>query len=183
MAESGLIKGLIIGITALIITVIVSFVVVSNVEVVDDSITFEYYDSVINETGGWLNRSNAVNPYSLAKTSATGFGNPVITSVVNITFPETLLESGNYTVSSAGVLTNASDIEYLDIVVTYSYSWTPTEATADNMISNYTSGIDNISSKVPTVLLIAAIILILGILTLLWNTYKGMGINNFGGGL
>jgi len=47
------------------------------------------------------------------------------------------------------------------------------------LISNFTSGVDNVSSKIPTVLLIAAVVLILGILGLLWTQYKKM---NMGGG-
>ena len=49
----------------------------------------------------------------------------------------------------------------------------------DNLISNFTKGIDNVSSKIPTVLLIAAVVLILGVLVLLWTQYKRM---NIGGG-
>jgi len=49
----------------------------------------------------------------------------------------------------------------------------------DNLIANFTSGIDNVSEKIPTILLIAAVVLILGILVLLWGQYKRM---NMGGG-
>lgn len=47
------------------------------------------------------------------------------------------------------------------------------------LIANYTAGVDNVSSKIPTILLIAAVVLILGILVLLWAQFKRM---QMGGG-
>lgn len=49
----------------------------------------------------------------------------------------------------------------------------------DQMISNFTTGINNVSNKLPTVLLIAAVVLILGVLALLWAQFKRMQV---GGG-
>jgi len=49
----------------------------------------------------------------------------------------------------------------------------------DHLVANFTAGIDNVSSKVPTVLLVAAIVLILGVLALLVATWQRMRI---GGG-
>jgi len=49
----------------------------------------------------------------------------------------------------------------------------------DRLVSNFTSGVDNVSSKIPTVLLIAAIVLILGVLVLLVGAWQRMRI---GGG-
>jgi len=50
----------------------------------------------------------------------------------------------------------------------------------DRLASNFTAGIDNVSSKIPTVLLVAAIVLILGVLVLLVATWQRM---NIGGGM
>ena len=47
------------------------------------------------------------------------------------------------------------------------------------LISNFTAGVNNVSSKIPTVLLVAAIVLILGVLVLLVATWQRMKI---GGG-
>ena len=49
----------------------------------------------------------------------------------------------------------------------------------DNLVANFSAGIDNVSSKIPTVLLIAAVVLILGILVLLVAAWRRMQI---GGG-
>lgn len=49
----------------------------------------------------------------------------------------------------------------------------------DRLASNFTAGVDNVSGKIPTVLLVAAIVLILGVLVLLVATWQRM---NIGGG-
>ena len=55
-----------------------------------------------------------------------------------------------------------------------------TEANAtDRLIGNFTKGVDNVSGKVPTVLLVAAIVLILGVLALLVGVWQRMRL---GGG-
>ena len=49
------------------------------------------------------------------------------------------------------------------------------QATAATQLSgNLTDGIDNISSKIPTVLLVAAIVLILGVLAILVGVWQRM---------
>jgi len=50
----------------------------------------------------------------------------------------------------------------------------------DRLATNFTAGVDNVSSKIPTVLLVAAIVLILGVLVLLVSTWQRM---NIGGGM
>jgi len=52
-------------------------------------------------------------------------------------------------------------------------------ASAGNLSANFTAGVDNVSSKIPTILLIAAIVLILGVLVLLVGAWQKMRI---GGG-
>jgi len=49
----------------------------------------------------------------------------------------------------------------------------------DRLSGNFTEGVDNVSDKIPTVLLVAAIVLILGVLVLLVGTWQRMRI---GGG-
>ena len=52
---------------------------------------------------------------------------------------------------------------------------------ANNLANNFTAGVDEVSSKIPTVLLVAAIVLILGVLVLLVATWQRMRIG--GGGI
>jgi len=49
----------------------------------------------------------------------------------------------------------------------------------DNLAGNFTEGVDEVSSKIPTVLLVAAIVLILGVLAILVGVWQRM---RMGGG-
>ena len=51
------------------------------------------------------------------------------------------------------------------------------------LVSNFTEGVDEVSSKIPTVLLVAAIVLILGVLVLLVATWQRMNIGGGGQGI
>jgi len=51
----------------------------------------------------------------------------------------------------------------------------------DDLVANFTEGVDNVSSKIPTVLLVAAIVLILGVLVLLVSNWQRMRLG--GGGI
>ena len=51
---------------------------------------------------------------------------------------------------------------------------------SDRLAANFTAGVDNVSSKIPTVLLVAAIVLILGVLALLVAVWQKMRVG--GGG-
>jgi len=67
------------------------------------------------------------------------------------------------TLTGAGLLTSGSE-----------------EDNATNrLVANFTEGVDNVSSKIPTVLLVAAIVLILSVLVLLVSAWQRMKI---GGG-
>ncbi len=50
------------------------------------------------------------------------------------------------------------------------------KAAAGNLSANFSAGVDNVSSKIPTILLIAAIVLILGVLVLLVGAWQRMRI-------
>ena len=174
MDKGGMIGGLIMGIAGLVITIIVAFILVSNVALVDDDINTAIPGYVVNETSAFINDSG----YSLVRASLTGFASPVITAAFNSSDNTDIIILGNITVSSAGVIINASEMLWGDVIISYSYTSTPTVASADDMISNFTSGIGNVSAKIPTVLLIAAVVLILGLLVLLWAQYQKMGVGS-----
>jgi len=50
-----------------------------------------------------------------------------------------------------------------------------------SMTGNFTAGIDDVSEKIPTILLIAAVVLLFGVLILLIKHSTGLGINLKGG--
>ena len=51
------------------------------------------------------------------------------------------------------------------------------------MASNFTEGIDNVSSKIPTILLIGAVVLLFGVIVLLVRQAGAMGIGAGGASL
>ena len=51
----------------------------------------------------------------------------------------------------------------------------------DNLAGNFTSGVDNVSEQIPTVLLVAAIVLILAVLAILVGVWQRMRMGGFGG--
>ncbi len=53
------------------------------------------------------------------------------------------------------------------------------DTSANNLADNFTAGVNQVSSKIPTVLLVAAIVLILGVLAILVGVWQRMRI---GGG-
>ena len=50
-----------------------------------------------------------------------------------------------------------------------------------NLKNNFTTGVDNVSGKIPTVLLVAAIVLILGVLAILVGVWQRMRMGGGGG--
>lgn len=89
----------------------------------------------------------------------SGTGGLIITTVVILVVVSTLL--------GANLLTAGS---------TY-------DNAATNMSSNFTSGIDNVSGKIPTILLIGAVVLLFGVIVLLVRQAGAMGIGAGGASL
>jgi len=54
------------------------------------------------------------------------------------------------------------------------------DATAGNMSANFTAGINNVSAKIPTILLIGAVVLLFGVLVLLVARAKAMAMGGSG---
>ena len=72
------------------------------------------------------------------------------------------------TLSGSGLLNGLSSAVYLN-------------NTVDNLTSNFSTGVQNVASKIPTVLLIAAVVLIIGVLAVLVGIWQRMRMG--GGGL
>jgi ATP-dependent Zn protease len=91
--------------------------------------------TAINETGAFIN----ITGYQLTMTSQANFSSsPVITAVWNKT-TAVLLSSGNYTVSSTGLLTNASTSEYSTHNYFVNVSYTSKHKTEAEMVSEETT--------------------------------------------
>lgn len=175
-ANIALTAGLIFGIATLIVGIIIAFVVVSTLT--DANLLTSDRDTytVTNESGGYINATG----YTLDEYDANTRLDFTITAAYNASDGE-LIAAGNYTLSN-GVVTNATVTVYSTANFSYSYiERGETERSATQLSGNMTAGVDNVSSRVPTVLLVAAIVLILSILAVLigiWQKmrYGGTGI-------
>ena len=91
--------------------------------------------TVTNETSGYLNQTG----YALKNSTLCGFNTPSIVIVYN-TSDGALITSGNYTVTSAGLLKNATTTTWSDILVSYSYYWGDSSCTATaSMITGFST--------------------------------------------
>ena len=177
--KGGVVTSTVMGIAGLIIGVIIALVIIQTLDSADllgtaDVVTI----TTINETGAWMN----ITGYTLAEVNGSTSGY-VITAVWNETSEDIIL-AGNYTVGATGIFTNASasDFSTGNYGVNISYTMTYTGAEGEgkyavgNLTSNFTDGIDNISTKVPTILLIVAVVFLFGALVLLLRNSKALGV-------
>jgi len=175
--SGGLITGLIFGIASLVIAVIIAFVIVNTLTganlLQDNRIT----TAVTNETG-WLNAT----AYTLDNVATNNLGYTMTAVYVNTSTDYELVTTANYSLSSEGVVTIVGSEDYSDALYSYTYTTkTNEEVSTDTLSGNFVEGVDNVSAKVPTVLLVAAIVLILGALVLLVSAWQRMRIG--GGGI
>jgi len=174
---AGLITGLIFGIASLVIGVIIAFVIVSTLS--DADLLSNNRESVtVSGEIGWINNT----PYSLTGLSVkraipSTFAITNIANVTNVT--PSIIVSGNYTLTN-GILTNSTEDAFANVTINYTYSlYNREETSTDDLSGNFTAGVDNVSGKIPTILLIAAIVLLLGVLVLLVGAWQRMRV---GGG-
>lgn len=177
--QIGLIGGLVFGIASLVVGVIIAFIVVSTLtgaNLLQDQRTTT---TVINETEGWLNATT----YTLDEAASDRISYTLTAIWANSTgLYDVSVPLVNATVSSDGIVSRAGAEDYDDVSYSYTYvTKTKEEVSADTMASGLTSGVDNVSGKLPTVLLVAAIVLILGILVLLVAAWQKMKVG--GGGI
>jgi len=194
--SGGMITGLIFGVASLVIGVIIALVIVSTLSNADlleadrlaaYTVTNESFNGVTQ--GVWLNATT----YTLANGNTTT-QDFVITQVWNQTGAGDgtgdaggVVPTTNYTVvASTGVITNSTPaFTYDNVTVSYTYNYyngeSLEEVSTGYMSGNLTSGIDKVSAKLPTVLLIAAIVLILTVLAVLVGVWQKMRMG--GGGI
>ena len=186
---SGLILGLVVGVAGLVISVIIAFIIVATIADVETDIGtsihgFTITNETVNAAGAFASLNDT--PYTLGRVGDIGFASPSITRLYNISDigPHVEINIANATLTPGGVLTNGTTISggWSNVSVSYTYSRQQTVISTQNLRANFTKGIDNISEQIPTVLLIAAVVLILGILALLWAQYQRMNIGGSGSG-
>ncbi len=171
----GLITGLIFGVASLVIAAIIAFVIVSTLTGAGLLNSARTTSTVTNETG----HINATG-YTLSGTSNNYVSSTfTLTKLYNAT-SGLVIDLDNATVTSNGVVSNASAAGWDFAKISYTYTLKSDEEVSTNGLSaNFTAGINNVSSKIPTVLLVAAIVLILGVLAILVGVWQRM---RMGGG-
>lgn len=184
--KGGVVTTVILGVGGLIIAVIVALLIISTLDdanlIGNDSPA--YTTSVINESVTF----GAVNAQQALKVAGTKYVTcNAITTAHNQTTTGAKLGLGNLTQSGCYVINATTLIDEPmfnngTVYVSYTYTTTVTSMkdSVGNITNNFTSGINNVSLKVPTILLIVAVVFLFGVLVLLLRNVKSMGV--FGSG-
>jgi len=193
--NTGIVIGLVGGIAFLIIGIVIAFTVVGTLQGSD--VIPQYSYSRINEsqlnsdTDSGLTSANitAFDVYGVAeKRNAQSFAltscwseyyqsNGTATTTDSYGGYNVSLDlTENCTLSSVGNLSSGSEAEtysFPNVSVSYTYTGdNPEILAAGNLSSNFSSGVQKISSKIPTVLLIAVVILVIAVLGVLVAVWK-----------
>lgn len=194
---SGIVTSLIFGIAALVIGAIIAFIIVSTLDNANlltgsrTSATYTEDDTKagfgtlgVNTTGFTVTNYDSIKTASIAVVTLYGDANQsngTASGILNLPSGySTVIPSANYTISSVGYVTNATTFVYPNVSLTYTItSYSNEELATNGLQGNLTSGVNNVSAKIPTVLLIAAIVLILGVLAVLVGVWYKM---KMGGG-
>jgi hypothetical protein len=175
--KGGTINDLVQGTGGLIIAVVIVLLIVSTI-LGANIITRDRYEYGLTTT-------TAVNE------TGTTFGNSTfsgaictIISVINASDGGTI-GSGNYTQTNCNIASTInSDYNNSAWNITATTTWDGVEETvADDMNANFSAGINNVSEKIPTILLIAAVVLLFGVLVILVAKSKEIGIGTGGASL
>lgn len=185
----GLVSKLVLGVTGLVIITIIALVIVSTLSSSDLFTTQRVSGTATNESQ--LSQTSIVyanqTGYALAKanSSTTGWTITAVWREYNQTTSTTNLPAGAYnitipltnvSVDASGNLKNTTITHYANISVSYTYTlYSDVETASNRMIANLSSGVNNISSKVPTILLVGIIVILLGVLALLFTIWKNSG--------
>jgi len=171
----GIVITAILFVIGLVMTIIIGFTIITNLYPIQEELaTSTTLVDIINESG-WLNSTT----YTLDDASVIGFTSPAIVVIINAT-DNAIISADNYSLSSAGVLSNTT-YGWYDVKISYYYGIKETTASVEQLRSNLTSGIGSVSNKLPTIFLLAVIIIVLAILMILWAYYKNMNFSGGGG--
>lgn len=158
-----LVFNLIAGVSALIILAIVCFLIVDTLNGAD-LLSQSASSSVVNET---LTSVDDIGE-NLAYSTLSGALCSVsycINSTDSVTVPAANWTATNCKVAYSGP---AGAMNNTDWKCTYSYTWDGlSQNSVNGIIANYTEGINNVSEKIPTVLLVAAVVLLFGAIVFL----------------
>ena len=177
--SAGLITGLVMSIVSLVIAVTIGLIITSTLGdanlITDTATTSTVTNETLTLSGAGIATISISDVYFTSWNITTAINGTLGADVTN----ETLVEGTDYQIfSSNGSMGNIT----MFTGCRATYTWVSTDQAAsnaiDNMTANLTEGIDNVSAKLPTVLLIAAIVLILTVLSLLVGVWQRMRLSS-----
>ena len=172
--SAGLVLGLVFGIVSLIIAVIIAFTMVSTLSNANLLSGGRVLTTATNESG-FVNSSG----YTLSAFNTYRHASLAITAVRNDS--GIVITSGNYSVDSNAIVTNLSGA-WVGTFFDYTFrNRTTEEMSTEGLRSNFSNGVGNVSDKIPTVLLVAIIVAVIGILALLVGVWQRMKMGGSGG--
>src|SRR6056297_2922919 len=130
--------------------------------------------SVVNESGGYINSTG----YTLSELS--NYNNPrsiSIDSAYNVTNASdpVLIASGNYTVSSAGVVTNATATTYDNVNFSYSFNYDESN-TATGVMNDTSAGIGGVTDWYDIFIVIGAMVVLILLTVIIISAIRGSGL-------
>jgi len=177
--KGGVVTSTVMGVVGLVVAVIIGYIIVSTL--FSANLFDGARDSTIdyNET---LTISTVAGGTAFGQSTLSG-ASCSITIARNETTGE-VINSGNYTVTAekctviatAGSIYNGSSWNITSLS-TYD---SDEEKSAININKNLTAGVGNVAGKIPTILLIVAVVFLFGALVLLLRNSKAMGIGSSG---
>jgi len=175
---AGLITGLVFGIASLVIGVIIAFVIITTLTDSDLLDANEVTTTVVNESGT-LNVTAGTETLDEVLESRYGYALTALWG--NLSTDYTVVPLVNASVDSEGVVTSIDGTLIDDALISYTYiTYNDEDYSASLLSGNFTEGVDNVSDKIPTVLLVAAIVLILGMLAVLVGVWQKMRMGSGG---
>jgi hypothetical protein len=184
--KGGVVTSVVMGVGGLIIAVIVILVITStigNANLIGNDKTATTSETNESVTFTGASETATLSPYTAYSLYWTSWNaTRVMNGSTKAGGNQTLVEGVDYQVNSAtGSITNLS----VTTGARVTYSWTTTETYSKDAVTsirnNFTSGINNVSSKVPTILLIVAVVFLFGALVLLIRNAQAMGMFESGG--
>ena len=124
--------------------------------------------SVVNESGAYVN----VTGYTLASYGALN-GVYTIDAVYNATDGD-LLDANRYALT-LGVLTNATDVNWADANVSYSYTYDASNGATDVM-GDTTTGIAGVTDWFPIFIVIGAMVVLILLTVIIITAVRGSGL-------
>ncbi len=146
----------IIAVVVIGVTLIIGIFIASSIQ----NVTLESTAvTVTNETGAYINATG----YTLDGASANGFTGVSITIAYNDTSGN-VINSGNYTVSSVGVVTNITTVVWNNVSISYGYTYdadTSTSDAAGDLVTALAGG----SAWITILIVVGFATIVLGMLT------------------